>query len=76
MAPGYMQIIVIILLVMVLFGAGRIPTIMENLAKGVNSFKKGLKDDGSDVDGKAGASEREGHSETQGESQKREDKDA
>lgn len=45
MAPGYMQIIVIILLVMVLFGAGRIPTIMENLAKGVKSFKKGLKDE-------------------------------
>lgn len=45
MAPGYMQIIIVILLVMVIFGAGRIPTIMENLAKGVNSFKKGLKDD-------------------------------
>ncbi|MGH1457061.1 MAG: twin-arginine translocase TatA/TatE family subunit [Alphaproteobacteria bacterium] len=45
-----MQIIVVILLVMVLFGAGRIPTIMENLAKGVNSFKKGLKDDGTSSD--------------------------
>lgn len=45
MAPGAIQIIIIILLVMVLFGAGRIPTIMENLAKGVNSFKKGLKDE-------------------------------
>ncbi len=45
MAPGTIQIIVIILLVMVLFGAGRIPNIMENLAKGVKSFKKGLKDE-------------------------------
>lgn len=45
MAPGAMQIIVVILLVMLFFGAGRIPTIMENLAKGVNSFKKGLKDE-------------------------------
>jgi len=45
MAPGVMQIIVVILLVMVLFGAGRIPTIMENLAKGINSFKKGLKEE-------------------------------
>ena len=45
MAPGALQIIVVILLVMVLFGAGRIPTIMENLAKGINSFKKGLKDE-------------------------------
>ena len=45
MAPGVLQIAVVILLVMVLFGAGRIPTIMENLAKGINSFKKGLKDE-------------------------------
>lgn len=45
MAPGAIQIIVIILLVMLLFGAGRIPGIMENLAKGITSFKKGLKDE-------------------------------
>ncbi len=47
MTPGVIQIIVVILLIMVLFGAGRIPTIMENLAKGINSFKKGLKDEDS-----------------------------
>lgn len=45
MAPGVMQILVVVVLVMLLFGAGRIPTIMENLAKGINSFKKGLKDE-------------------------------
>ncbi|MBI1301727.1 MAG: twin-arginine translocase TatA/TatE family subunit [Alphaproteobacteria bacterium] len=45
MTPGPLQIIIIILLIMVLFGASRIPGIMENLAKGVTSFKKGLKDD-------------------------------
>ncbi len=45
MSPSIIQIIIVILLVMVLFGAGRIPTIMENLAKGINSFKKGLKDE-------------------------------
>lgn len=45
MAPGPMQIVIIILLVMVIFGAGRIPAIMENVAKGINSFKKGLKDE-------------------------------
>lgn len=45
MAPGALQIIVIILLVMVLFGAGRIPVVMENIAKGIKSFKKGLKEE-------------------------------
>lgn len=45
MAPSALQILVIIVLIMILFGAGRIPSIMENIAKGVNSFKKGLKDE-------------------------------
>lgn len=45
MAPGPMQIAIVILLILVVFGAGRVPMIAENLAKGINSFKKGLKDD-------------------------------
>lgn len=49
MAPSALQILIIIVLVMVLFGAGRIPSIMENIAKGVNSFKKGLKEEDKDV---------------------------
>lgn len=49
MAPGMLQIIVIVLLVMVLFGTGRIPMIMENLAKGINSFKKGLKEEDGEI---------------------------
>jgi len=49
MAPGPLQIIIVILLVMVIFGASRIPSIMENLAKGINSFKKGLKDESEDI---------------------------
>ena len=40
-----MHILVVVLLVLVLFGSGRVPAIMENLAKGINSFKKGLKDE-------------------------------
>ncbi len=45
MAPGPFQIIIVILLILVVFGASRVPSIAENLAKGVKSFKKGLKDD-------------------------------
>ncbi len=45
MAPSAIQILVIIVLVMLLFGAGRIPSIMENVAKGIKSFKKGMKDE-------------------------------
>ncbi len=49
MSPGPLQIVLVILLVVLLFGAGRVPGIMENLAKGIRSFKKGLKDEDSDV---------------------------
>ena len=31
--------------VFLLFGAGRVPKMMEDLAKGIKSFKKGLADD-------------------------------
>ncbi len=45
MAPGPLQIAIVVLLILVVFGAGRVPMIAENLAKGIKSFKKGLKDD-------------------------------
>lgn len=45
MAPGPMQILIIVLLIFVIFGASRVPFIAENLAKGIKSFKKGLKDE-------------------------------
>lgn len=48
MTPGPLQILLIIVLVLLIFGAGRVPSIMENVARGISSFKKGLKDDGKD----------------------------
>lgn len=45
MAPGIWQIVIVVLLILVVFGAARVPLIAENLAKGIKSFKKGLKDD-------------------------------
>jgi len=45
MTPGPLQIAIVVLLILVVFGAGRVPMIAENLAKGINSFKKGLKSD-------------------------------
>ncbi len=45
MSLGPLEIGLIIVLVLLLFGASRVPVIMENLAKGVKSFKHGLKDE-------------------------------
>lgn len=45
MTPGPFQILIVVLLVLLVFGASRVPNIAENLAKGIKSFKKGLKDE-------------------------------
>lgn len=36
------QIIIIALIVILVFGTGKFPNIMENIAKGIKSFNKGL----------------------------------
>jgi sec-independent protein translocase protein TatA len=40
-------IIIIAILVVILFGKGKISSIMGDLAKGIKSFKKGMSDDSS-----------------------------
>jgi len=42
--PGPTELIVILLLVLVLFGAKRIPEIAQGLGKGIREFKKSMKD--------------------------------
>ena len=37
--------IVVLLIVVILFGAGKIPRVMGDVAKGIKSFKAGLKDE-------------------------------
>lgn len=44
MSLGPWQIIIIVLLVVLLFGRGKISSLMGDVAKGINSFKKGLKE--------------------------------
>ena len=47
---GWTGIIIIAILVVILFGKGKISSIMGDLAKGIKSFKKGLSDDNSSKD--------------------------
>ena len=42
---GWSGIIIIAVLVVLLFGRGKISSIMGDVAKGIKSFKKGLSDD-------------------------------
>ena len=47
---GWTGIIIIAILVVILFGKGKISSIMGDLAKGIKSFKKGMSDDSSSSD--------------------------
>jgi sec-independent protein translocase protein TatA len=41
---GWTGIIIVAILVVILFGKGKISSIMGDLAKGIKSFKKGMSD--------------------------------
>jgi sec-independent protein translocase protein TatA len=45
MSIGIWQVVLILLIVLIIFGAGKLPKVMGDVAKGVKSFKAGLKDD-------------------------------
>ena len=42
---GIWQILVIVALLVILFGRGKISELMGDVAKGIKSFKKGMSDD-------------------------------
>ncbi len=42
---GWQEILLILLIIVLLFGATRIPSIMKSMGKGVKEFKKGISDE-------------------------------
>jgi sec-independent protein translocase protein TatA len=44
-----MHWVIVLLVVMLLFGGGRISGLMGDVAKGIKSFKKGMADDDDDI---------------------------
>ena len=48
MGIGFWQIAVVVILVVLLFGRGKISSLMGDVAKGIKSFKKGMATDVTD----------------------------
>ena len=44
MSIGFWQIAIVVVLVVLLFGRGKISSLMGDVAKGIKSFKKGMTD--------------------------------
>ena len=45
MGIGFGELMIILVVVLILFGAGKLPGVMSELGKGVKNFKSGLKDE-------------------------------
>ncbi len=48
--PGGGELIIILVIVLILFGAKRIPEIAQGLGKGIREFKKSVKDVQTEID--------------------------
>ena len=48
MSIGFWQIAIVVILIVLLFGRGKISGIMGDVAKGIKSFKKGMSSDVTD----------------------------
>jgi sec-independent protein translocase protein TatA len=65
MSIGFWQIAIVVVLVVLLFGRGKISDLMGDVAKGIKSFKKGMKDptqDQSEINTPQDSSEKESDS--------------
>ena len=45
MSPSFWQILIVVALLVLLFGRGKISELMGDVAKGIKSFKKGIQEE-------------------------------
>ena len=45
MTPSIWQLLIVLVIVLLLFGRGKIPQLMGDIAKGIKSFKRGIGDE-------------------------------
>ncbi len=57
MSIGFWQIAIVVVLVVLLFGRGKISSLMGDVAKGIKSFKKGMSDNSDSKDTTTSSSE-------------------
>ena len=65
MSIGFWQIAIVVILVVLLFGRGKISSLMGDVAKGIKSFKKGMASDVNDDNDQKNISENQNTSDNQ-----------
>ena len=64
MSIGFWQIAIVVVLVVLLFGRGKISSLMGDVAKGIKSFKKGMSDNPDQTSSLSSTSEKTSNEET------------
>ena len=64
MSIGFWQIAIVVVLVVLLFGRGKISSLMGDVAKGIKSFKKGMSDNPDQTSSLSSTSEQASNEET------------
>jgi len=54
--PGFQELLVILLIVIIIFGASKLPQLGKGLGEGIRNFKSGLKSDNDSNDQEDAAS--------------------
>ena len=75
MSIGFWQIAIVVVLVVLLFGRGKISSLMGDVAKGIKSFKKGMKDPIQDQSDSTPTQDQSDSTPTQDQSSEEEDSD-
>ena len=77
MSIGFWQIAIVVVLVVLLFGRGKISSLMGDVAKGIKSFKKGMSDNPEQTSSLSSTSEKASNEESStSEKTSNEDKDS
>ena len=77
MSIGFWQIAIVVVLVVLLFGRGKISSLMGDVAKGIKSFKKGLSNNPEQTSSLSSTSEKTSNEESStSEKTSNEDKDS
>ena len=58
MSIGIWQVVLILAIVLIIFGAGKLPRVMGDVAKGIKTFKAGMREDVEDEKASPAAQER------------------
>jgi sec-independent protein translocase protein TatA len=48
--PGGMELVLLAFIILLLFGGQKLPSLMRNLGRSANEFKRGMSDKGEDAD--------------------------